>query len=78
MLWDVWATGSNDMGNLTPSIRLNISPIEAPSFDDAVRTLQRDPAWSPWIRWNDMLGSWTMWACRLFPDEESAHSVFGY
>ena len=66
------------MGNESPTMRLNNEPIEALSFDEAVRKLQRDPVWSPWIKWNQALGSWTMWACKLFPDEESARAVFGH
>lgn len=76
--WNVWATGSNDMSNISPTTRLNDSPIEAPSFSDAVKILAKNPAWEPWIKWNDALGEWTMWACRLFPDQESAKAVFGY
>lgn len=77
-LFDIWCTGSNDMGNISPTTRLNEAPIEASTFNDAVRELQTDPEWSPWITWNDALGAYTMWALRLFPDEASAKAVFGY
>lgn len=78
MLWNIWATGSNDMGNIAPATQLNSSPIDAASFDEAVSTLQRDPEWAPWIHWNESLGEWTIWACRLFPDEKSAKAIFGF
>jgi hypothetical protein len=35
--WDIWAEGHNDMGNIANAQKLNPAPIEAASFDDAVR-----------------------------------------
>lgn len=76
--FDIWVTGSNDMGNITPTQKLNAEPIAASSFDEAVKILTRNPEIGPWIEWNDKIGFWTMWALRLFPDEASAKAVFGY
>lgn len=75
--WDVWMSGYNDMGITSTAQRLNELPIEADSFDDAVRVISRNPQLGPFIHWNEQLHAWTLWACRLFPDERSARVLFG-
>ena len=84
--WDIWSEGYNDMGNIARAQKLNTEPIEAESFDEAVRkhvaTESTDIPYpggtSPagyYFRHED--GHWSIWACRLYPDEASARKFMG-
>jgi hypothetical protein len=84
--WDIWAEGHNDMGNIANAQTLNPAPIEAASFDDAVRqhvaTKSTEPPYPGgtsdagyYRRHED--GHRSMWACRLYPDEASARKFMG-
>ncbi|MDJ0321641.1 hypothetical protein [Pseudarthrobacter sp. PS3-L1] len=84
--WDIWSEGYNDMGNIGRAQKMNEDPIEAESFDDAVRQhVAAQSTTRPYLggpspasyyhRHDD--GSWSMWACRLYPDEGSARKFMG-
>lgn len=86
--FDIWATGYADNGNRSGATKLNESgPIEAESFDDAVRlhieSLPAKPAYhggptpASYYRQNED-GEWSMWGCRLSSDEATARdTIFG-
>ena len=85
-LWNIWAEGYRVTGNESAAGKLNASPIEAESFDAAVRihmaSLPTEPEYpggpTPASYYRvDERGQWRMWGCALFPDEASARIAFG-
>lgn len=76
--FDIWVQGYRDGGGSSTASKVNSEPIEAESFDQAVsihfETVH--PNERGWWRRNED-GHWSIWACRLFPDELSARKTFG-
>lgn len=85
--FNIWSEGFLDQGMEgipAPASKLNRDPIEAGSFDDAVRihmaSLPAEPEYpggptpaSYYDRSPD--GVWHVWGCRLWPDEASARKT---
>lgn len=84
--WDIWSEGYQSTGNESKAQKLNAVPIEAESFDAAVRihiaSLPTEPPYpggptpASYYRVNDG-GQWSIWGCDLYPDEASARIAFG-
>lgn len=77
--WDIWAEGYRATGEHGTATKLNTEPIEAGSFDEAVRAHVRnlaDKKDRAYYRLDED-GQWSMWACRLYPDETTARKAFG-
>ncbi len=85
-LWNIWSEGYRATGNESKARKLNAAPIEAGSFDAAVRihiaSLPTEPSYpggptpGSYYRYSEDRG-WSIWGCQLSPDEASARIAFG-
>lgn len=74
--YQIWSEGYAATGECSDAQL--IATIQAESFDEAVRKyVDAVPSLKAYYQYNEQTGYHSIWACRLFDNEEAARKSFG-